>query len=578
MNDMRLRNQKIDFKGRSLLLNVIGIILNIIGVVLIVKGFHESTEDGVALKIGGVILLLITISAMIMLKGMYLFSYVARVFVGGLFIVSGLVKANDPWGFAFKLEEYFSPSGLAADFGFFEFFQPYVLELSILICVVEIVLGAALILGGKIKLASWALVGMMIFFTWLTWYTADCNTKQMLASQLGQEFSRDCVTDCGCFGDALKGSVGRSLTPLESFWKDIVLFYFVLIIFFNQRKIKINSIRENWVMVPSSMIVIVFFSWVFGWWLPIFFALFVLLGCFVVGRINMGKMGKDWKMASFVSLIAFIFSLYTSMYLPVKDYRAYAVGNNIIEQQNNGVTQVSEFVLLYDNLETGQIDTFAVNDYKIYGDTSKYKFNDRIETIITPGVDASIMDFLASINFENLTDAEKSIPYVDSLIEWDYDFYYQEKVIVSSEYGADTIAYMDYDTLYYPDSLYTVGEPYVALSDPATPWVLDMTPYLLSEKWMFLMTIRDIENINANAIPDLKAVLEGAKENKIPFFILSPATDEQIAEFKAKYDFDATFLAFDGTEVKIIVRSNPGYVALSNAVVKGKWSLWIISN
>ncbi len=579
MNDMRLRNQKIDIKGRSLLLNVFGIILNIVGVVLVVKGFHESTGDSsLVLKITGTLLIVATIFGMVMLKGLFLFSYVARAFVGGLFIVSGLVKANDPWGFAFKLEEYFSPAGLSADFGFFEFFQPYVLELSIIICVVEIVLGAALILGGKIKLASWALVGMMIFFTWLTWYTADCNAKQQLAMEMGVEFSRDCVTDCGCFGDALRGSVGRSLTPLESFWKDIVLFYFVLIIFVNQWKIEINTVKENWTMVPASMVVVIFFSWVFGWWLPIFFALFILLGSFVIGRINIGKMGKAWKMASFVTLISFIFSLYTSMYLPVKDYRPYAIGNNIVEQMSNGVAQVSEFVLIYENLETGKMEEFALGDYETYGDTSKYKYSDRKETILTPGVDASITDFLASINYEKLTEEERKIPYLDSIIAADYDFYYEEKMVVTSMYGPDTIAAIDYDTLYYPDSMYTAGDPFVTLSDPSSPWVIDMTPSILSEEYVFLMTIRDIETVNGTAMVDLKDVLAGAKENNIPFYVISPASDEEIATFKAKHDFDATFLAFDGTEVKILVRSNPGLLLLNKATVVDKWPSRSIPN
>ncbi|MFT4602089.1 MAG: putative membrane protein YphA (DoxX/SURF4 family), partial [Arenicella sp.] len=392
MEDMQLRNQKLDVKGRSLLLNVVGIILNITGVVMVVVGFHESTDGGMLLKLTGTFLIVATLAGMIMLKGLYLFSYISRILVGGLFIVSGLVKANDPWGFAFKLEEYFSPTGLAADYGFVESFSPYVLELSIFICVVEIILGAALILGGKIKLASWSLVVMMFFFTWLTWYTSSCVENQELAMQLGEEFSRDCVTDCGCFGDALKGSVGRSLTPLESFWKDIILFYFVLIIFFNQRKIQMNTVKENWVMTISSMLVVVFFSWVFGWYFPIFFALFALLGSFVIGRINIGKMSKDWKMALYVGVVSFIFALYTSMYLPVKDYRAYAIGNNISEQMTNGVDPVIEMELVYNNIQTGKPESFGVDEWEVYMDTTKYEFLERKDVVIDEGRLHSISD------------------------------------------------------------------------------------------------------------------------------------------------------------------------------------------
>src|SRR5690606_5603297 len=117
MNEMRLRNQKIDVKGRSLLLNILCILFNIAGVTLVVIGFHEGTESNEAVFIiSGLALIGLSFVGITLLKGMFLFSYVARAIVGGLFIVSGLIKANDPWGFAFKLEEYFSPSGLTADF------------------------------------------------------------------------------------------------------------------------------------------------------------------------------------------------------------------------------------------------------------------------------------------------------------------------------------------------------------------------------------------------------------------------------------------------------------------------------
>jgi len=88
---------------------------------------------------------------------------------------------------------------------------------------------------------------------------------------------------------------------------------------------------------------------------------------------------------------------------------------------------------------------------------------------------------------------------------------------------------------------------------------------------MLLMTIRDIESINESAIEDLRLVLAGARENNIPFYVLSPATQEQITEFKEKFEFDATFLAFDGTEIKIIVRSNPGLVLLKEGTIMDKW-------
>ncbi len=572
MNDFRLRNQKSDIFGRSMILNLAAILLNLAGVYCIVLGFHERTLEWAAMwKIIGITLVAVTLFAMIMLKGFFLFAYVSRAFVGGLFIVSGVIKANDPWGFAIKLGEYFEKDALSADYPFFLIFEDYTMPLAIIICIAEIVLGVAVIVGGKIKLASWLLVFMMAFFTWLTAYTTSCNESQLAAAEAGQEFNYQCVTDCGCFGDALRGSVGRSLTPHESFWKDLVLFYFVLIIFFNQWKTQMNTVRENWVMVPGSMAVLGFFSWVFGWSFPLFFGIFVLLGSFVIGNLNIGKIGKPWKMAMFTALISFLLSLYTSLYLPLKDYRPYAVGNNIREQMNNGVAQVSEFALFYEELASGKTVEFKLDEWEIYGDTTKYKYKDRQEKIIVEGVPSSIMDFRATIGFDELSEEERKIPFVDSVVIADRSLYVEDMMTAESEWGTDTITVAEYDPEFYPDSLYRLGPKFTRLIDPTKPFVIDLTNYLLDAEFIFLMTIMDIAEVNPGHMDDFIAVYDQATEKGIPFVVLTPASSEEVAKFKSQYSFHPMFLAFDATEIKIIIRSNPGLVLLKRATVLDMW-------
>ncbi|HNQ28193.1 MAG TPA: DoxX family protein [Aquaticitalea sp.] len=136
---------------------------------------------------------------------------ISRLLVGILFIISGLIKLNDPLGFSYKLEEYFG-----ADVLNMPFLEPYALGISIFVVVFEVILGVFLLIGYKPKFTIWSLLGMIIFFTFLTFYSAYF----------------DKVKDCGCFGDALK------LTPWESFTKDIILLVLILIIFFGIRHIK----------------------------------------------------------------------------------------------------------------------------------------------------------------------------------------------------------------------------------------------------------------------------------------------------------------------------------------------------
>ncbi len=137
--------------------------------------------------------------------------HIARFLVGALFIFSGFIKLNDPLGFSYKLQEYFAPEVLDL-----EFLSPYALLISIVLVIVEILLGIALLIGHSKKLTLWLLLLMIAFFTFLTFYSAYFNK----------------VTDCGCFGDAIP------LVPWESFAKDVILLVLILFLFWQRKHIK----------------------------------------------------------------------------------------------------------------------------------------------------------------------------------------------------------------------------------------------------------------------------------------------------------------------------------------------------
>jgi uncharacterized membrane protein YphA (DoxX/SURF4 family) len=183
--------------------------------------------------------------------------HLSRIFVGGLFIFSGLIKLNDPVGFSFKLEEYFGPT--VFDISFLE---PIALPIAIFVVIFEVLLGVLLLIGYKPKFTVYSLLAMIIFFTFLTWYSAYFNK----------------VTDCGCFGDAIK------LTPWESFTKDIILLIFILILYLGMKYIK-----------------------------PLF-------------------KGRILNIISGLSLLlCVLFCYHVLNHLPVKDFRPYKIGNNIQE-------------------------------------------------------------------------------------------------------------------------------------------------------------------------------------------------------------------------------------------------------
>lgn len=151
-------------------------------------------------------------------------------FCGVLFIVSGLVKAVDPMGTAFKMEQYFTEfeytfadTSLSFLAPLFPFLSSISIWFSVVMIVFEIVLGLMLILGHRPKLTSWLFLSLVAFFTILTGFTfltgyvpSDGNFFRF-ASWGPYAATNMKVTDCGCFGDFIK------LDPKISFFKDVIL-------------------------------------------------------------------------------------------------------------------------------------------------------------------------------------------------------------------------------------------------------------------------------------------------------------------------------------------------------------------
>lgn len=159
---------------------------------------------------------------------------VARVIVGVLFIFSGLIKANDPLGLSYKMQEFFEIWGWSS-------LNNFTLALSVLMIAFEIIAGVAVLLGWRMSLFSWLLLLLTIFFTFLTGYALFSGK----------------IRECGCFGDCIP------LSAQQSFIKDLVLLLLILLIFANRSKIKslLSATASLGILVLT-----VIFSFGFQWY------------------------------------------------------------------------------------------------------------------------------------------------------------------------------------------------------------------------------------------------------------------------------------------------------------------------
>jgi uncharacterized membrane protein YphA (DoxX/SURF4 family) len=244
---------------------------------------------------------------------------VFRVALGLVFIFSGFSKGVDPLGTAYRFNEYFASVGLSSMDNMSLFF-------SFLLNGAEFLIGVALITGIFFNLTAWTALLLYIFFTVLTFLLAVFNP----------------VTDCGCFGDALK------LSNWATFYKNIVFMVLISFVFIRRKKFVFRAHR----------------------W-------------------------AEWSTATIAVLIIFSISIYSIRHLPIIDFIPYNAGSNISEKMKvpAGV-QMDEYetLLAYKNLKNGEVKNFTLNNYP-WQDSVNWKWYGTKSVLKKKGYSPPIHDF-----------------------------------------------------------------------------------------------------------------------------------------------------------------------------------------
>lgn len=213
----------------------------------------------------------------------YTLNVLARWAVGLVFLFSSFVKGVDPMGTTFKIQEYMTAWNIGSLT--FEWALPLAGVMSVAMICAEFVVGILLITNAYRRLSAWLLVLMMAFFTVTTLVDAVTNK----------------VTDCGCFGDAVK------LTNWQTFWKNIAL------------------------DVPTVWI-------------------------FLTRNLRYRRRFERDGIILLVSIAAMVvFEMYNIKHEPVIDFRPWKVGNKMMDTDS---TEGMQSYVTYRNTATGQTEEF----------------------------------------------------------------------------------------------------------------------------------------------------------------------------------------------------------------------------
>lgn len=445
-----------------------------------------------------------------------LISYLQN-FTGALFIFSGWVKAIDPLGTAYKMEQYFaefestfSETTLSFLAPMFPMLSEWATGFSVFMIVFEIVLGVMLILGNRPKLTAWLFMALVAFFTVLTGFTYLTGYVPPEANffEFGKWAAYDAnymkVTDCGCFGDFLK------LEPKISFFKDLVLLVPAFIFLFGYDKM--HQLFDKNVRLGAAAVT----------------TLATLLYCFS---------NFSWD-------------------IPHKDFRPFKVGVDVAEQKRIEEEAAGNVkVIAYDlvNKSSGEkvnlpYDVF-LKEYKNYPKAEWEYAQIKSEPTIEP---TKISDFaIADVDGYDVTEdilnhEGYSIMAVCFKLKGDSEF----RNVTKKENIVET------DTVQMEDGTTQLVEKVVGTKD------VEQREELFN--WS--------KNYQAPFTEKVNPFMEAAEGAGLKVYAIAGAAGKnKIEDFRHATQTAYPFYEADDILLKTIVRSNPGIVLLKDGKIIQKW-------
>jgi uncharacterized membrane protein YphA (DoxX/SURF4 family) len=210
------------------------------------------------------------------------------------------------------------------------------------------------------------------------------------------------------------------------------------------------------------------------------------------------------KLLTIFTIISVGFSLYCWHYLPVKNFLKFKEGNNIMDLAvvpEDAPADVYENVFVYakDGVEEEfSLDQMSGRDLKKEG----YRFIDRKDKLISEGYEPEIHDF-------KIMDETRSNDYVDD---------------------------------FFADSSHKV-----------------------------LIVMNEVENTNIESLNRLKEIIKACKKEGYEVYPLTASASDKVEAFRHEHQIDVPFYYGDKTNLKSIIRSNPGLVLFDGNVVKRNW-------
>lgn len=442
-------------------------------------------------------------------------------FTGVLFLFSGWVKAADPLGTAYKMEQYFDEFSYTFEptwFGFvkpmFEYFSTISISFSVVMIIFEMVLGAMLLLGARPKLTAWLFFLLVLFFTvltgftYLTGYVQDGGNFFDFSTWGAYKKTNMKVTDCGCFGDFIK------LEPKTSFFKDV--FLMIPAIYFVWRS---KTMHQFFAKGTRTMILSIFTA----------------------------------------ALLIYCMSNYV-WNLPHADFRPFKINTDVAavkEMEDEAAANVQIVAWELKNQETEEVLTLPSAEYmanlSTYNKDNGWKVTEQITS--EPSIKPTKISAFEVTDYEG---NDVSYEYLDSE---DYHF-----MIVSHKmkYDTEQKSRVVQDSIFAEDTMLTpTGDSLLVKSFDK---LVDRTEKYYAYQWD--------DDFLAKYMQSVKPLADAASAAGHKLTIVSGGADAEVmSDFETKTGIKVDYYTADDILLKTIVRSNPGIVLWKDGKILDKWHI-----
>lgn len=613
MKSAALKSKKNLVEGRSFLLNLLLIAIHISSFFLSVNAFF-STSSNLTQKLIFTALLAGSSVGLIILKGFYMYSYLARYLLGLILLVAGLGILNDPVGFAEILKNYFIDGslniGLAKLLGWeqlsLESYASNALRIAKWLGISQVLLAIMLLFYQFYKLAVWLSFGLVTvlatvaylnydcdsqttfkkeitidksdtveYQAFLTKSAADSNVKLLEDNANTAKFSmvqnRSCLSEFGYLGAEQHRIIGFNFNALNAFNTGVVLLFLSIILMITQFAMLPNSAQENTAFGILIWLGIVVHGILSTWFWIVFLAALILYLA-----LNFKRFGVIFRKSNFLGLIilgGLLYGLayYVSSYEPLSDFRSYAVGQNLNNKQHENQTNESEKIFVYRNKRTNK--EVYLNDEKhnasiIWEDTNFVFIRMHDFDMSLFASDDTKTGFQPQLNVKHLEGKDDLNPFVQPI----YEAYFEDLIEVRNKKTREVTSYRkaDYPTHLDKDTNFVVNK-YSGV--PSDLNYINMSEPILDADRIFIWIVKDPSTLTSDNWATLLALNEEFSKEEYPVIALGEQNVAYWEKYSKLESHQLAYFNLPRTELMKICRSNVCLLVLNKGVVSAKYPL-----